>query len=828
MVDETSELPDNAIVRDNDGDGDKDGDFLRHIRERFEVMYSFWSEIHTEALEDDKFVAGDQWPARIRREREDEGRPVLTYNLMPSFTRQIINKVRQEDKRVKVIPVETNRAQATKIENNQGTNDYSIADVYSGIIKNIEHVSRASQAYDTAIQHAVEHGFGFFYLTNEYSKLDPFVQELKIHRVKNSYKVLLDPDAQEVDYRDSQDGFIYTKMRKSAFKAKYPGKRYTEFESGMGSSYDGWYDSDSVRVVQYYYIEHVDDEALMLTDGRVVYYSDVKDILDDLEFESGVHIAKDGDKEARRRVKRPVCYWVKITADEILEGPTELPFSAIPIFAVLGEERIVDGRTLYESAVRQAKDAQMSYNYWRSAAAEAVALAPKAPWVLTARQIAGYERDYENANSHNVPYLLYNHDSNAPMPQRQYPGSIAAAELQNAQQDGADIQTIIGLHDASLGREGNEKSGKAILARQNQGNTSTFHFPDNLSRAIEQMGRLMVEAIPRIYDTQRVMRIRLPNDTEDFVEINQSVIDDETGEEYLIHDITTGKYDVILDSGPSYQTQRQEAAELQMELLKVLGPEKASNIVHLIVKNLGVPGSDEVSAVLRKMLPDQLKSEEEITADLPKGVEKGEDGQLTKDGEPWQPPPTMDQQIAMKQQEIDELAAQAEMAKHNATAKDAEAKMATAEAKKREAEADLVRLQQGGDSGEGGQFDSSEFMKDVEALIRQVMIEHETNMDAHSDATAEQVSDAVVDALERIKAYVDKQSETKLKDVSAMIESKPESTSAEPREPVQVIIGQEAPKPARIKFKRSESGDIEAAEPEYDESHEQKISQPTE
>lgn len=732
---------------------------MKQVRHRFQVMQSFWTEIFDEGLEDDKFIAGRQWPDDIKQEREEDGRPCLTYNLLPAFTRQIVNKVREARPQIKVVPVDTARGQSPKIPNVGGTDDYALADVYSGLVKNVEHVSRADQAYDTALKHATDHGFGWFYLMNEWSRIDPFVQELRINRVKNAYTVMLDPDAQEADYRDAQDGFMFTHMARSTFEAKWPNVAQIEFAfAAAGATYDSWYNSDTIMVAQYFWIDYRDDEVLKLNNGKIVYLSDVEDVLDELKRDEGIYIQKAGDREMRKPVKRPVCMWQKMTGRNIIEGPTELPFSEVPIMFVPGEEVLVDGRVTYESAIRHAKDAQRSYNYWRTAGAETVALAPRAPWVATEKQVEGYEEMYEQANRKNIPVLYYNHidgQNPAPPPQRQFASSVAAAELQNATADANDMQTIIGLHEASLGAESNEKSGKAIKARQSQGFTSTFQFPDNLNRAQERCGRLMVEAFPKIMDTQRIVRIRLPDDTEDFVEINQAVDDEQTGKTILVHDIAYGKYDVTIDTGPSYQTQREEAAELQIKLLEILGPDMARNIVHLIVKNLGTPGSEEVAAVLRKMLPDELKSEDEKLADLPKGVTKDEDtGQLMKDGEPWQPPPTLEQQIMMKEQQIDELKFTSETEKHKATQAKAAADMREADAELAKAEAELAALQAepGGEQAQA----NVDMLGEIRGIIEEVMTEHEVNPNAHKEAIKEAATEAMVEALRRTKAYVDR------------------------------------------------------------------------
>lgn len=734
---------------------------LLQIRERFQVHQSFWSRIFDEGLEDDKFISGDQWPEHIKNDRAEDGRPCLTYNLLPSFCRQITNKVRESRPQIKVVPVDTEKGQTPKIANVAGSKDYAITDIYSGLIKHFEHMSRADQAYDTSLKHATDHGFGWFYLINEWSRIDPFSQDLVIHRVKNAYTVTMDPDALEADYRDAQDAFMFTKIKRSTFRRKYPDSNETEFSYvGVGTSFDGWFDAENITVAQYFWLDWQDDEVLQLNNGKVVYLSVVEDILDELEEDEGIHVAKDdAGAEMRKRIKRPVCMWQKMTANEIIEGPIELPFSAIPIFPVLGEEVLVDGEVRYESAIRHAKDAQRSYNYWRTAAAETVALAPRAPWVATERQVAGYEEMYEQANAKNIPIVLYNHEDGQhppPPPQRQFASNVAAAELSNATADAGDMQAIIGLHEASLGAESNEKSGKAIKARQSQGFTSTFQFPDNLNRAQEQCGRLMVEAIPKIMDTQRVLRIRLPDNTDDFVEINTSVTDRDTGKTILMHDIAYGKYDVVIDTGPTYQTQREEAADLQIQLLKILGPDMAKNIVHLIVENLGTPGSAEVAAVLRKMLPDSLKSEDEKLADLPRGVTKDDEtGQLMKDGEPWQPEPTLEQQLTQKQQQIDELTAQAEMEKQKSIQAKAAADTRKAEAELAKAQAEMRALEEKATGIQTGQ-QSGNMLTEIKQLISQTIEHHQTDPTAHKEATADQIAQAVVEALKRVRGYVDR------------------------------------------------------------------------
>lgn len=806
MVKKVDYIPDNAVLQeDGDDTAGAQSSLMKQRRDRFATMETYWSSIHEEALEDDKFVAGEQWPEQVKKDREEAGRPILTYNLLPAFTRQIINKVRQERPQIRVTPVESDRGQTPQIENIQGTKDYSISDVYMGLIRNIEHVSRADHAYDTALMHAVNHGFGYFMLRNQYSDSDPFVQELKIERVKNPYSIYLDPSAEAADLSDAQDGFKFSSIASAVFDKKYPDKTKGEYQQGTaGGTYEGWYDKDQIRIAEYYYIEHKDDEVVMMNNGKIHYYSEVKDVLDELKRDEGIYIATNRGKQIRKAVMRPLCMYEKITASDILEGPLELPFRHIPIFAVLGDEIMVEGRTQYVSAIRHAKDPQKSYNYWRTAGTETVALAPKAPWLITSRQIKGHQRLWEKANRENLPYLPYNHVEGQPPPQRIFASGVAAAELQNATQDSVDIQAIIGLHEASLGAPGDEKSGKAILARQSQGSTSTYTFPDNLNRALEHMGRVLVNAIPRIYDTQRVLRVRLPDDTEDFVEINQSIVDEQTGKPSLVHDIGYGKYDVVVETGPSYATQRQEALEVQLELLRVLPPELAGNIVHLVVKNMAMPGAEEVSRILRKLLPDNLKSEDERAADLPKGVIFDDQGQpiVEETGEPYQPPPTPEQQLAARQQEL-------EQAKIDAETATAQAKIAKAEADGLEAQAKLQEVTAGQDVDGDGEPDYSGMLPEIERIIKQAFEEHEMNPQAHKDAIETVVTDAVVDALRRVRSYVD----------TKMPKEEEGNSEAAEADAIGDIVKKAIAdsKPKSVNFERDQEGNITSAVPEYSE-----------
>lgn len=709
---------------------------LKQIRERFSVLKGAWSNIFEKGRDDDRFVAGYQWPEEIKNEREDDGRPVLTYNLLERYVSHITNQVRANWPQARILPVEGDKQGSNKrFSNVAGTKDYSQAEVLQGIIRNIEHISRADQAYDTAVEHSTRHGFGFFRIITQYSHDDSFDQDILIKRVKNSYNCLIDLAGEDADYSDANDAFVFSTIQEDVFKNKYPGVAYTQLDAHTANGfYDGWYDSKSLRVAEYYFIEYEKDEVLLLSDGSMEYLSEIKTILDELEEEQGITIIK------RRDVKRRQCKWQKMTADTILEGPIDIPTSYIPLLLVAGKEYIIDGQYELHSAVRQAKDAQKSYNFNRTAATEAMSLEPKAPYIGTEEQFAAHP-EWDDANKKNLPYLPYTHVDGIEKPSRTFPTGRGQAELMNAQMDKADIREIIGLPEASMGDQSNEISGKAIKAKQAAGNVSTFIFPDNLNRAIEQAARILIEMIPRVYTSGKMQRIQLPGDQEDFVEINKMVKNDDSGEDVIFNDIGLGKFDVRIDTGPSYETRRQESTDAMLQLMQSLPPQKADAIAHLVVKNMDFPGADAIYDIMRKMLPDQFKTEEEKAADLPEGFIMGPDGQPVNEetGEPLPPtPPTPEQELQGKQLEADNKEAEAKIAT-------AAANTAKAAATQAEAEKDMAALNAGGgDRDQAPAVDEGAIMDGLIGRFEEMLAAHTEDMD-------EKIVEASLDVLKRVK-----------------------------------------------------------------------------
>jgi hypothetical protein len=680
---------------------------LATARERARDGATFWKE-NWEAAEDDlKFLSGDQWPSQVRTERELEQRPCLVNNVLPTFVDQVMGDQLQNKPRIKVSAIDPahvntpeGEQEELKVSNRAGKKDYSLSEVFTGAIKNIEYNCDAETAYDMAFQSALESGIGYLRVLSDYESEDSFDQELLIKHISDQFSVTIDPNAREIDKSDAGWVLIDDVMPKDVFREQYPD---VMAEPLAGSTDQGeWYTEKTVRVSEYFTRELELKEQSLLSDGRVVWAEDLEPILDELA-EQGITVKRS------RKVKTHKVIWRKITGNAVLEGPIELDCTTIPVVPVWGKSITIKKKTMYRSLIRYAKDAQRMANYWDSAAAESIALAPKAPFIGSEGHTEGRENEWENANTTNQAILTYVPQFQGdPGPRRDQPAAVPAAELTMASTATDKIKGTVGMFDASLGAQSNETSGRAIIARQRESDTGTFKFIDNLSKAISRIGRLLVEMIPAIYDTERVMRLKFEDDTEDYVVLNQQVLDEETGNWVTIHDLNVSKYDVVVNTGPAYSTQRMEAAEAMIQFAQAV-PSAAAVMADLIAQNMDWPGSDVITERLKKIMPPNVLTSEErekMAEDMPE-----------------QPEPTPEQQVMMKELEVRGMEAeangskaQAEMAKNEAVMAKAQSDAAIAEMKTQEAQLKLQAINQGADSG------SADYQQ-VKELVAQAVAE---------------------------------------------------------------------------------------------------------
>jgi hypothetical protein len=584
----------------DDVDAAKSADetILETAHERFGRAVEAEKNIRDLAREDLKFSKGDQWPEEVKKSRIEDKRPIITVNRMPQFIHQITNDQRQNRPAIKVSPVDSKA-------------DVETAKVLQGMVRHIEYASNADTAYDTAFDSAVRASFGFFRVLTEYESPMSFDQRIRIARIKNRFAAYLDPSYQEPDGSDAKWGFVFDDIPKDEFKRLYPKSKLstcTDWDEEMRSRPD-WVTADMVRIAEYFYFDYtpVKIALVQMPDGSSgTFESD--------QVPAGAIVIKTRDTQ------KEVVKWCKLTANQVLEK-TDWLGSWIPIIPVLGDELDIDGERFLEGIVRHAKDPARMYNYWKSSETEAIALAPRAPFVGAAGQFRNFEAKWRTAHSKNHPYLEYNpvdvNGTALPAPQRQFGEPAIQAITMAGREAAEDVKATTGIHDPGLGVQSNETSGRAINARKQQSQTSNFHFVDNLSKSIRHCGRIVVDLIPKVYDAARAIRILGEDGQEEVIQINEMF--DRNGKQ-VQYNLGEGKYDVTLDDGPSYQTRRQEAAEAQLELAKVF-PAVMQAAPDIMISNMDIPAAKEIAERVKRTMPPELTADDKGEQQIPPQIQ---------------------------------------------------------------------------------------------------------------------------------------------------------------------------------------------------------------
>lgn len=568
----------------------------------FAEISSEESHNRTQYLESTKFYNGQQWPEALKRARSEDpngARPCLVINVLPHHVKQVTNEMRQNRPSVRVLPVDDGA-------------DVEAAKALQGLIRHIENRSDADVAYATAGRTAVIGGLGYWRITNEYVDEEYDYQELRISRILNPMTVYMsrcdDPAGSDAD-----DVFVTELVHRRAFERMYGKRKIPANLSNQGTGDDAWLVDDYVRVAEWFHVERTKVKAVRLQDGRRVRESYVRQMA-----EQGIVLPYNADNVpgiSERTVK-----WCKLTGADFLKQQ-EWPGRYIPVVRVIGQEIDIEGKRYYYGMVRDAMDPQRMRNYWRSAETEMIALAPKAPFIGAAGAFDNFEDRWRVANIQNVPYLEYNpvdvEGRPVPAPMRQPAAPMPSAIVQAAANADWDVKAATGIFGAALGEPSQEKSGRAIIERKNESDVSTFDYIDNLANSIRHTGRILVDLIPRVYDTPRVLRILGEDGEGQMMRLDPTMQEAhaETEEKDIaaVFNPGVGKYDVEITVGPSYATKREQAAESMAQILQG-NPALWQAAGDLFAKNLDWPGADELAERLKKMVPAELKDEDDEEA----------------------------------------------------------------------------------------------------------------------------------------------------------------------------------------------------------------------
>lgn len=568
---------------------------LDEMRRRYTTASDACATLYDMAAEDERFVTvpGEQWDSRLKARRA--GRPMFEFPKLAAHVRQVENEMRQGRPQGKV--------RGTK------DSDRGLAELMQGICRNIEAVSNAEQAYDIAYQKAVKGGMGVWRIVTDYASDDDFELDIFIKPVRNPRSVKFDPAAREIDRRDGHFTFVEELIPRDQYQREHPDADLTDFDADGSQDMSRWREAGLIRRAEYWYKDPVKERLLALSDGRVLRANELAKQLRIKLEEIDPFLQQQGIVIVRERPIDTHVVRMRLTnGHQWLSEPYDFPSKFIPVVPVFGNIEDIDGEDYWQGMVRSNKDQQRLHNVHRTAIVEAVAKAPKAPFILKRSWIKGNENQWKHANSEDYPYLVVS-DEATEMPKRAAQADLPVALLQLAGLDNEDIKANTGLHNASLGAQSNETSGRGILARQQQGATATYNYSDNLSYAIRYSYEILVDMIPRVMDTPRVVRILGPDGGEKFKQLYQEVTDPATGQTVVLNDVRKGKYSIETTIGPSFATQRMEAVEAFTQMLGQMGsglpPQIGALMAYMAVKNMDLPGVEELDAAFRKILVAQ-------------------------------------------------------------------------------------------------------------------------------------------------------------------------------------------------------------------------------
>lgn len=599
----------------------KDGKEPKSVVETAKIRYERAKECYDNqrllAIEDTRFVLGDsdngwQWPAEIYRDRANVNKkPCLTVNVTAQHCNQIINQIRQNRPSAKVLPVDD-------------AADIETAKILGGMLRAIQQESAADTAHDIAAEHAIYGGEGYWRVVTEYEDFNSFNQVIRIKPIMNPFMVYVDPDAKEPDRSDARWGFIFEDISKDQCREEHPDCDPASWVEDP----KGWVKGDKIRRAEYFWCEYVDDVLYLLEDGTTVLKS---------EFPEGFEVADGFIRNYGvpvvgvvfdRKTKRKVWNWCKLLGGE--DKPVQerkWPGQYFPIITVVGKEVNVNGDVIRKGIVRDLKDPARMLNYSFSAAVESLALQNKVPYVASAEAIEGFEDIWGAANLENRSYLPWNaYDEEGrqiPAPQRQPAATMPTAQVQMLQLATEQMRAASGQQSANFGIRSEAQSGVGIQRLKQQGEIATFHFPDNLARALKYEAKVVLDLIPNVMEQKQVVRMLGLDGKQEM-----AVMDPQLDKAFMktsaaierVFNPGVGRYDVVIDTGPSYATQRQEAADAMTELATRYPPlmEVAGD---LVMKTYDFPMAEELAERMAK-LPSIANLAKDAEQELPPQVQQ--------------------------------------------------------------------------------------------------------------------------------------------------------------------------------------------------------------
>lgn len=693
-------------------------ELLKRVKDRYKIMAEFDHENRQKAMEDLKFtnVPGEQWEENMKKERGQ--RPCFEFNKTRISVKRVINDMRSNRPGAKVRAIEGG--------------DTEQAELREGLIRNIAEQSDFDTIVDYEAEYQVAAGMCAWRVNTKYTHDDAFNQDILIEPFRNPFTVYCDPQSRDLLKRDARDWCITEKIARTSFEERWPKAEVIEFDPGEGDEYDDegdWTTEDLVRIAEYWYKKPQKKEI-----WEVVFPGEVDPQTGQPIGEASTKIVDSTTDEAngidpqlikrRRTINSYKICWVICSGDRILEQG-EWAGSMFPFVMVYGEYAWIDGRPYWWGLTRFAKDAQRAYNIDRTAMLETIAQAPKSYFWATSKQAEGHLEHWKTAHKKNYPYMLYEPDERAPGPPLRVGGAeVPVALIQSTQMSSDELKAVTGIFDASMGARGNETSGRAIFARQAQGEIATFNFQDNMSKGVQRTYEIILDLIPQIFDTERELRVLGSDGAEDYQKVNQVVLDPVSMRAVKVNDLAEGKYDVTVTQGPSFSTLRQEAAETYGQLAQQF-PELMAVAGDLVMKSMDLPYADDIAKRLQTLLPPQIQEQLNQDKPMPPEVQQA----MAQVQQAMQQIEERGKQLVEAEQELDQLKQQAaeEGRQNKVAAKDVEIRIERLRRIRAEFDAHIAKSlanldQKAGDlqQAQAGSEDTSQAVIAVATALRSV------------------------------------------------------------------------------------------------------------
>jgi len=549
-------------------------DILSSAISQFDESYRLEFDNRRDAEMTSQFIDGNQWPETMKDSRRAQRRPCLTINKLRKYILQVLGELQQNRPGLKVRPMDDQ-------------SDIPGAMVRDDLIRHIEFISTSDVIYDTALLSALEGGYGYWRIVTEYDN-ESFDQNIILKRIPNRFSVILDQTSEMPSYEDGRYAFVMKHMSRDKFQEMYPDHDMTPFTEINGM--ENWFTENNITIAEYFWKETETVEIWKLEDGTILKPEDIEKIKDTTILEDIL-----ATKPKKRIVEQDKIYWAKMTGNSILEGPTKFPGTYIPIVPMLGYEFNDNGSRRFRGLIYDSIDAVRMYNYWKTYNAESIALSPKTPYMLTAQQIEGHQAQWDVTHLVPSPYILYNHipGEPPPIPKASTPPPIASINEANSATN--DIQDTIGLYASNMGQPSNERSGRAILARQKKGDNTTYTFVNNFHNALIFSHKIILNMIPEVYDAQRIIRTLAKDGGLNELKLNFPTKDPGTLIEKVLNDMTVGRYDMVPVVGPNYATKRMETLSSMLDFIQFV-PQYGGIMAPEIAKLMDWEGAEKIAA----------------------------------------------------------------------------------------------------------------------------------------------------------------------------------------------------------------------------------------